>query len=128
MLILLGVVIGLIVLVLVLAAAQPDTFVVQRKNLMEAPAKKIFAHLNDFKTWGKWSPWEKIDPAMKKAYSGKAKGVGSVYAWEGNKQNGTGRMEIIEATSPPTSRSSSTSSNLLRPTTSPSSRLRPRAN
>ena len=100
MLIILGVAAVLVVLILIFAAAQPDTFVVQRKAVMKAPAKKIFAYFNDFKTWNKWSPWEKIDPAMKKAYSGKAKGVGSVYAWEGNKQIGQGRMEIIEASAP----------------------------
>jgi uncharacterized protein YndB with AHSA1/START domain len=98
--ILLGVLLGLVVLVLVFAAVQPNTFVIQRKAVMRAPAKKIFAYFNDFKTWNKWSPWEKADPAMKKTFSGKAKGLGSVYAWEGNQQIGQGRMEIIEVSAP----------------------------
>jgi hypothetical protein len=43
-----------------------------------------------------WSPWEKLDPGMKRTHSGEAKGKGAVYAWEGNKNVGSGRMEILD--------------------------------
>jgi hypothetical protein len=37
---------------------------------------------------------------MKRSYSGAASGRGAVYAWDGNKNVGSGRMEIIEASTP----------------------------
>ena len=37
---------------------------------------------------------------MKRTYSGAASGRGAVYAWDGNKNVGSGRMEILEASAP----------------------------
>ena len=37
---------------------------------------------------------------MKRTYSGAVRGSGAVYAWEGDKNVGTGRMEILEASAP----------------------------
>jgi len=86
--------------VLGFAALQPDTFRVQRSASMKAPPEKVFAQINDFHNWGPWSPWEKLDLAMKKTHSGAASGKGAIYEWEGNKKVGKGRMEILEAASP----------------------------
>ena len=86
--------------VLILALNKPDTFRMQRVATVRAPAERIFSLLSDFHQWGAWSPWEHRDPAMKRSYSGAASGVGAVYAWEGNKQVGRGRMEIVEASAP----------------------------
>src|SRR6185436_12958784 len=47
-----------------------------------------------------WSPWEKIDPALKRTYSGPASGKAAAYAWEGNKDVGSGSMEIAESVAP----------------------------
>src|SRR5712692_11702682 len=89
-----------VALVLVLAAAKPDTFRVQRATSIKAPPEKIFPLINDFDHWGSWSPYEKKDPAMKRTRSGAANGKGAVYEWDGDKNVGTGRMEITD-TSPP---------------------------
>jgi uncharacterized protein YndB with AHSA1/START domain len=89
-----------IAVVLVLAAAKPDTFSVQRGTTMKAPPEKIFSLINDFHQWGKWSPWENRDPAMTRSFSGAESGRGAVYAWEGNKNVGSGRMEILDASTP----------------------------
>jgi uncharacterized protein YndB with AHSA1/START domain len=88
----------LIALVLVLAALKPDTFVVQRATRIKAAPEKIFAVINDFHHWGAWSPWEKLDPALQRTFSGSTSGKGSVYAWKGNNKVGEGRMEILEST------------------------------
>jgi hypothetical protein len=37
---------------------------------------------------------------MKRSYSGAASGKGAVYGWEGNKNVGSGRMEILDALVP----------------------------
>jgi carbon monoxide dehydrogenase subunit G len=94
------VVVVLIAAVLVYAATMPDSFSVQRTASIKAPPEKIFPLINDLHRWGSWSPWEKMDPEMKRTYSGSAAGKGAVYAWQGNSKVGEGRMEIAD-TSPP---------------------------
>lgn len=96
-----GAVLGLsIVVVVVLVATKPDAFRVERATIIKAPPEKVFALINDFKSWGTWSPWEKLDPAMKRTFSGAAAGLGTVYQWDGNSQVGQGRMEITQTTPP----------------------------
>lgn len=87
----------LVVTLLIYAAAKPDTFRVQRTASINAPPDKVFGLINDFHTWASWSPWEKKDLAMKKTHSGAAQGKGAVLEWDGNKDVGTGRMEILES-------------------------------
>ena len=94
------VVVVAIVATLVYAATRPDDFRVQRSTSIKAPPEKIFALINDFHRWDSWSPWEKIDPAMKRTYSGAASGKGTIYAWQGNSKVGEGRMEIADASPP----------------------------
>ena len=89
-----------IAIVLILAATKPDAFRIERSVTINAPAEKVFALVNDFQQWRGWSPWENKDPDLKRTYSGAERGKGAVYAWEGNKNVGSGRMEILDATSP----------------------------
>src|SRR5436190_8114297 len=86
--------------ILVLAAMKPDTFRVERTASIKAPPEKIFPLISDFDNWGAWSPYEKKDPNMKRTRSGAANGKGAVYAWDGDKNVGKGRMEIAEASPP----------------------------
>ena len=86
--------------VLAFAATRPDTMHVQRSATIKAPPDRIFPLINDFHTWSSWSPYEKLDPAMKKVYSGAPSGKSAVYEWEGNSAAGQGRMEITD-TAPP---------------------------
>jgi hypothetical protein len=90
----------IIAIVLILASTKPDTFRIQRAAVMNAPAEKIFPLIADFHQWLDWSPWEGRDPALKRIYSGTERGKGAVYAWDGNKNVGAGRMEILEAATP----------------------------
>ena len=97
--------IGIAVVVLIaallgFAATRPDTFRVQRSASIKAPPEKIFALINDFHSWSAWSPYENLDPMMRRTYSGAANGKGAVYEWDGNSNVGKGRMEIT-AVSPP---------------------------
>jgi uncharacterized protein YndB with AHSA1/START domain len=89
-----------IAIVLILAATKPDTFSVQRAITVKALPEKIFPLINDFHQWGTWSPYENKDPAMKRSYSGAESGKGAVYAWDGNNNVGSGRMEILDASPP----------------------------
>jgi hypothetical protein len=89
-----------VAIVLILALTKPDIFRIQRVATIKAPAETVFSLINDFHRWGSWSPWETRDPAMKRTFSGADSGKGAVYAWDGNKNVGSGRMEILDASAP----------------------------
>ncbi len=83
--------------VLVIAATKPDEFHVERSQVIKASPEKIYPQINDYHNWTAWSPWEKVDPKMKRSYSGAESGVGAKYAWVGNDDVGEGDMEIVES-------------------------------
>jgi hypothetical protein len=82
------------------AGTRPDSLHVERTATIKAAPDKIFPLIADFHRWSSWSTYEKVDPAMKRDYSGAANGTGAVYEWEGNMQVGQGRMEILDASQP----------------------------
>jgi uncharacterized protein YndB with AHSA1/START domain len=89
-----------IAVVLIVAFRKPDTFRVQRAAAIHAPPEKIFARISDFRAWRAWSPYENRDPDLQRNYSGAASGRGAVYEWSGNRNVGSGRMEILDAPAP----------------------------
>ena len=92
--------IGLLVLVvaiLAFATTRPGQTNVQRTASINAPPDKIYPLIADFHQWTAWSPYEKLDPAMKRTYSGTPSGKGASYAWAGNAKAGAGKMEIVDA-------------------------------
>lgn len=95
-----SVLVVLVAALLIFAATKPDTFRVQRATSIAAPPDKIFALINDFHSWGSWSPYEKKDPTMKRTLTGAASGKGAVYEWDGDSNVGKGRMEIMESSPP----------------------------
>ena len=88
---------AVVVIFLIVVAMQPSDFRVERSATMRAPASAAFAQVNDFQKWQGWSPWEKVDPALKRQYEGPKAGTGAVYAWQGNNDVGEGRMTITES-------------------------------
>jgi hypothetical protein len=88
---------SLLVALLVIIAMQPDYFTLTRSTTVAASPQAVFAQVNDFHAWPKWSPWAKLDPSMKSTYTGPESGVGASYAWMGNEQVGEGKMTIIKA-------------------------------
>jgi hypothetical protein len=87
----------IVVLLLIIVATRPSDFRVTRSNAIAAPAEIIFAQVNDLHKWEAWSPWEKIDPALKKTFAGPPAGTGASYSWVGNNKVGSGRMTIMES-------------------------------
>lgn len=90
----------ILALIVAMAAMKPDTFSVKRVVSIKAPPEKIAALVTDFHQWASWSPWEKLDPNMKRTFNGTPAGKGAIYEWEGNKDVGKGRMEIMDAGTP----------------------------
>ncbi len=72
----------------------PEHYVVEREQRIRASPGAVQERIVDFRRWQAWSPWEDVDPALRRSYSGAPSGVGAVYEWEGNRKAGKGRMEI----------------------------------
>src|SRR6476619_442894 len=102
MLKIIGIIAVLVVVVvaglLAYAATKPDAFRVERSIAIKAPPEKILAQGGDLRGGAAWSPYERKDHAMKRTFSGAPAGKGAVYEWDGNKNVGQGRMEILDAT------------------------------
>jgi uncharacterized protein YndB with AHSA1/START domain len=90
-------VVAVLLVLSVFIATRPAHFRVERSAQINAPSTTVFGLINDFHQWPKWSPWEKLDPAMKKTFSGAPAGTGAEYSWVGNDKAGEGRMTITDS-------------------------------
>ena len=86
--------------VLLYAATRPDTFRVERSVVINRTPADVFPLLDNFHNWVDWSPWEGLDPTMRRTYRGPDQGNGAIYEWEGNSRVGKGHMEITRTESP----------------------------
>jgi hypothetical protein len=77
---------------LIYASTKPDSFRYARSQRINAAPEAIAPLISDFRNWVQWSPYEHRDPALKRTMEGPASGTGAVYAWNGNKNVGSGRM------------------------------------
>lgn len=95
-----NVLIGIVVLIavfLLYVSQRPSEFRVSRSQLISAPPGIVFKQVNNLHMWDAWSPWEKLDPTMKKTFEGPEEGVGAVSRWEGNSQVGSGSNTIVQS-------------------------------
>jgi hypothetical protein len=76
---------------------KPNRFQIERSITIAAPAEVAFAQVNVMKNWEAWSPWDDLDPAMKRSYNDIAAGVGASYSWDGNSDVGEGTSTIVES-------------------------------
>jgi uncharacterized protein YndB with AHSA1/START domain len=96
---LLRIVLGVVVLVVVLAAVGlllPSQYKVQRSLDIAAPADKVYALIVDPREWKRWTVWNRRDPAMKMEYSGPPSGGGAKWSWQ-SASEGSGSMEFTDA-------------------------------
>ncbi len=92
-----GVALAAIVIAFVIfVSVRPADFRITRWTTISAPPTAVLAQVNDFHNWDGWSPWAKMDPAMKQTYEGAPSGTGAIYTWVGSKKVGQGRMTILE--------------------------------
>jgi hypothetical protein len=77
-----------------------DTYTVERSVDVDAPPERVYAEVVDLHRWTAWSPWEDLDPDLRRSYTGPESGTGSVYEWSGNRKAGQGRMEITGTQAP----------------------------
>jgi uncharacterized protein YndB with AHSA1/START domain len=91
---------GLLAGILLLAWSRPDTIHIERSTDIHVSREKLFALINDFHNWPKWSPHDKMDVTMVRTYSGEQSGAGAVSEWKSRGQAGSGVMTITHATPP----------------------------
>ena len=89
--------VAVIAIICVIASFRPDEMKVTRSATMAASPEAVFKVVNNFRMWGEWSPWAKLDPNMKVTYEGPAEGVGAVYRWSGNNEVGEGSTTLVES-------------------------------
>ncbi len=68
-----------------------------RSVVIKAAPEEVHALVDDFHQWLAWSPWEHLDPELRRSYTGPSHGVGAHYEWSGNRKAGTGSMEITHS-------------------------------
>ena len=61
---------GLVLVIAVAAAVRPAEFHIARTATIAAPPAVVFAQVNDLHQWEAWSPYQKLDPAMRQTYAG----------------------------------------------------------
>ena len=79
------------------AASRPSHARIERTARLDAPADSLFALINDFRRWNKWSPYGQNDPGLRRAFAGATSGPGAEYSWSSNGMAGAGRMTILES-------------------------------
>lgn len=90
-------VLGLVVLAIVVAM-QPDIYTLERSITIDAPAEQVFAQVNDFQAWDRWTPWKEEDPNPKaKKMSDPSFGKGASFYWNGNDKIGEGTLTILDS-------------------------------
>lgn len=85
----------LIILLAIYIQTRPDDFRISRSTSISAAPAAVFAVVNDFHQWDAWSPWSKLDPAMKVSFEGPGSGVGAIYKWSGNNEVGEGQSTLV---------------------------------
>lgn len=88
--------VAVVVVFTTIVAMRPGSFTVERSITIDRDARSVFARVVSFREWAAWSPWEKLDPNMKKTYSGPTAGMGATYSWSGNSEVGEGKQTMLE--------------------------------
>jgi effector-binding domain-containing protein len=86
--------IGLLILGAVVGLLLPRHVHVSRSVTIVRPASLIYATVNSFRLFPKWSPWQDLDPNMHQTTEGPREGVGAKLVWSGNDKVGSGTQLI----------------------------------
>ena len=89
--------VALVVLLLGIGFLLPHKIHVERSTSIDAPRATVFALVDGFRSFNRWSPWYGVDPQAKYSYEGPDFGVGARMSWVGDpKTVGSGSQEIVE--------------------------------
>ncbi|HVD97632.1 MAG TPA: SRPBCC family protein [Cytophagaceae bacterium] len=84
----------LIALPFVMALFTKSEYTVERSIVVNKPRQEVFNYVKLLRNGERYNKWMKMDPNMKKQFTGEDGTLGFVYAWEGNDKAGAGEQEI----------------------------------
>jgi effector-binding domain-containing protein/uncharacterized protein YndB with AHSA1/START domain len=94
----LAVLVAVVVVFCVIGLLLPRHVVVKRSTTIDRPVSMVYAVVNSFALFPKWSPWQDLDPNMSQTTEGPREGVGAKLIWKGNDKVGSGTQTITAAT------------------------------
>jgi effector-binding domain-containing protein len=89
------IVLGIIAIFLIMCAFLPKNVHTESSSVINAPARQVFAQVNSFKNWAKWSPFQ-TDTTMINQFEGPEYGVGAKIVWT-SEYSGNGSQTITES-------------------------------
>jgi effector-binding domain-containing protein len=92
------VIVAVVGLLTIIGLLLPRKTQVARSITIARPASLIFATVDSFQLFPKWSPWQQLDPNMHQSTEGARDGVGAKLVWSGNDKVGSGTQVITAAT------------------------------
>lgn len=89
------IVVIIIAIPLIAAIFIPKDYSVSREVVINKPKQEVFDYVKFLKNQNDFSKWAKLDPHMKKTFTGNDATVGFISAWESDSSNvGAGEQEI----------------------------------
>jgi effector-binding domain-containing protein len=91
-------VVVLVVLLAGIGMLLPRTVHVERATSIGAPPATVFALVNGYRLFNKWSPWYALDPEAQYTFEGPDFGAGAKMAWASAKRDvGSGSQTIVDS-------------------------------
>jgi len=81
--------------VIILGLVAPKDVALERSIAINAPRSVVAEQMLYYKNFHNWSPWQKMDPGMQATLTGEDGRQGAKYEWKGNKDVGSGEMNIV---------------------------------
>jgi hypothetical protein len=87
--------IGLIVVLLVVAAFLPKTYHIEKTMIIKKPVTEVMNRVANLNEYAAWNPWQQSDRTATKTISGSAGTPGHQYSWKGKKV-GMGTLTLTD--------------------------------
>ncbi len=85
---------GLIVLLLLVAAGMPKSFSIEKSTVIKKPVSEVIPWVGNLEQYAAWNPWQQMEPGSKKTFTGTPMQPGHQYEWEG-KKIGVGSLKLV---------------------------------
>ena len=92
------IIVAVLVVLAIVGLMLPRKASVARSITIARPASMVYATVNSFQLFPKWSPWQNLDPNMRQTTAGPRDGVGAKLVWSGNDKVGSGSQVITAST------------------------------
>lgn len=87
------IILGLIGLVLLVAALMPKNYNVEKSSIIKKNSAEVMNRVGNLNSYSQWNPWQQMDPTAKATITGTPNTPGHKYAWVG-KKTGIGSLTL----------------------------------